>query len=144
MHLHREALLNGLGQLFGSERGIFGALLEDKNHHFAGQLVPALRTPFVRKQAEYSVLLKRRLRLVERGAREAEDQRGFADGVLVDVNLAQHLVLDLQQVVGIEEVAVLKEGMSDRLGLRVERTVPAESLALLLVVARWAHEPDCL
>ena len=70
----------------------------------------------MREQTEHSVLLKHRLRLVKRGAREAKGPRGLADGVLVDVNLAQHLVLDLQQVVGIEEIVVLKRGVGDGLG----------------------------
>ena len=46
--------------------------------------------------------------------------RSFADGLLIHVNLAEHLVLDLQQVVGIEEIAVLKQGVRDRLGLWIE------------------------
>ncbi len=60
------------------------------------------------------------------------------------MNLAQHLVLDLQQVVGIEEIAVLKQGVSDGLGLRIERAMPAKSLALLLAVGRRSHAPDHL
>ncbi len=59
MHLNPEPFLNGLGQLVRSERGIFGSLLEDKIHHLAGQLVPALRAPFVGKQAEDAILLER-------------------------------------------------------------------------------------
>src|SRR6266568_5517820 len=108
IHLNPESLLDGLDQLFRSERRIFDSLLGDKLHHLVGEFVSRLRTAFLRKQAGYSVLLKRRLCLVERGARETEGTRRLADGVLVDVNLTQHLVLDLQQVVGIEEIAVLK------------------------------------
>jgi len=130
MHLNSKPLLNGLGQLFGGEPRILGSLLDHKIHYFAGQLVPSLRATFVREQAEHPVLLKCRLRLVEGGARESESMRSFADGLLIHVNLAEHLVLDLQEVVGIEEIAVLKQRVSDRFGLRIERAMPAEGLAL--------------
>jgi hypothetical protein len=58
------------------------------------------------------------------------------------VNLAQHLVLDLHQVVGIEEVAVVKQRIGDGFRLRVEGAMAAERLALLLTVGqrRWSHE----
>ena len=112
MNLNAKPLLNGLSQLFGSKGRILGSLLHHKIHYFAGQLVPSLRTAFVRQQAEHTVLLKCRLRLVEGGARESESVRGFADGLLIYVNLAEHLVLDLQQVVGIEEIAVSGCGLS--------------------------------
>ena len=88
MHPNPKSFLNGLGQLLGSERGIFDALLENKIHHFAGQLVPALRPSFVREQAEDTVLLERRLRLLEGGTREAEGARSFADGLSIHVNVA--------------------------------------------------------
>lgn len=106
--------------------------------------MPSLRATFVREQAEHTVLLKCRLRLIKGGARESEIVRSFADGLLIDVNLAEHLVLDLQQVVGIEEIAVLKQRMSDRFGLRIERAMPAEGLALLLAVGWRGHAPDHL
>ena len=144
MYLNPETFLNSLGQLFWTECGVFGSQLKDKIHHFAGQLVSSLRTTLVRKQAEDSVLLEGRLRLVEGGAREPEGACRFADGVAVHVNLAQHLVLDLQQVVGIEEIAVLKQGVTDRLGLWIERTVAAKGLALQLAVERCVHAPDHL
>src|SRR6516225_6985640 len=144
MHLNPEPFLNRLGQLLWSQCRIFGSLLEDKLHHLAGQLVPSLRPPLVGKQAEDSVLLERRLRLVERWARESERARRFADGFSIHVNLAQHLVLDLQQVVGIEEIAVLEQGMTDGLGLWVESAVPAEGLTLLLAVGRRGHAPNHL
>ena len=49
MHLNSKPLLNGFGQLFGGQRRIFGSLLENKIHYFAGQLVPSLRAAFVRE-----------------------------------------------------------------------------------------------
>ena len=144
MHLNSKPLLNGLGQLFGSKRWILGSLLDHKIHYFAGQLVTSLRAAFVREQAEQTALLKCRLRLVKGRARESESVRSFADGFPIHVNLAEHLALDLQQLVGIEEIAVLKQRVSDRFGLRIQRAMPAEGLALLLVVGWRGHAPDHL
>ena len=60
------------------------------------------------------------------------------------MNLAEHLVLDLKQVVGVEEIAVLKQRVSDRFGSRIERAMSAEGLALLLAVGWRGHAPDHL
>ena len=40
--------------------------------------------------------------------------------------------------------AVLKQGVTDGLGLWIERAVPAKGLALHLVVGRRVHASDCL
>ena len=63
--------------------------------------------------------------------------RGLADGTIVDVNLTQHLVLDLHQVVGIEEVAVAKQRMADGFRMRIECAVTAKRLTLLRLVGWW-------
>jgi hypothetical protein len=55
--------------------------------------------------------------------------RGLAD-------VAQHLVLDLHQIVGIEGVAVVKQKMGDGFRMRVERATAAKRLALLLMSGR--------
>jgi hypothetical protein len=68
MHLKSEPLPDGFGQMHWGERWIGRSLLGDKLHHLVCQLVSALRSPLVRKQTEYSILVKRRLRLVERRA----------------------------------------------------------------------------
>jgi hypothetical protein len=58
------------------------------------------------------------------------------------VNLTQHLVLDLHQVVGIEEVAAVKQRIDDGFRLWVESAMATERLALLLTVGRggWSHK----
>ena len=108
MHLKLEPFPDGLGQLLRGQGRIAGSLLRNELHNLGGQLVAALRAAFVRKQAEESVLLKGCLRLIKRWPRKPAGVRRLADGVFVDLNLAQHLVLDLHQVVGIEEVAAVK------------------------------------
>ena len=51
-----------------------------------------------------------------------------------------------KQIVGIEEIVVLKQGMGDRLGFRIEGAVPAKGLTfLLLVEIGWrSHEQSVL
>ncbi len=134
MDLNPEPLLNGPGQLPGGERGIGRQLPGDKLHHLGGQFVSTLRAALLRQQAEYTVVLKGRLSLIKRRAGEAEGLRGLADGTIVDVNLTQHLVLDLHEVVGIEKVAVAKQSMTDGFRMRIECSMTAKRLALLRLV----------
>jgi len=72
--------------------------------------------------------------LIKRSTRKAEGPSGVADGIVVDTDPTHHLVLDLEQVVGIEKIVVVKQGMGDRLGFRIEVAVPAEGLTLSLLV----------
>src|SRR5262249_34858587 len=136
MHHESDLLLNGFGQLLQTERRIFGSLLNNKLHHFVGQFVSSLGAAFVGEQAEDSILLKGRLCLVEGGTREAESTRSLADRISVYVDLPQHLVLDLKQVVGIEELAVLKQGVDDSFRSRIEGTMAAKRLSLFLFFGR--------
>ena len=137
MHLNLEPFPDGLGQLLRGQGRICGSLLRNELHHLGSQLVAALRAALVRKQAEESVLLKGCLRLIERWTGKPEGACGLADGVFVDLNLAQHLVLDLQQVFGIEEVAVLEQRISDGFRMRVESAVTAKRLAFGFGIGWW-------
>ena len=132
VHLKLEPFPDGLGQLLRSQESICGSLLCNELHHLGSQFVAALRAALVRKQAEESVLLKRCLRLIERRTGKSAGVRRLADRALVDVNLAQHLVLDLHQVVGIEEAAVLEQGIGDGFRMRVESAVTPKRLAFAL------------
>jgi hypothetical protein len=137
MYLNLESLADGLGQLLCGQGSICNLLLSYELHNLAGQLVAALRTPLERKQAKESALLKGCLRLIERRAGKPEGARGFADGAFVDVDMAQHLVLDLHQVVGIEEVAVLEQRIGDGFRMWVESAVTAKRLAFGFGIGRW-------
>lgn len=132
VHLDLESFPDGLGQLRRRQGGVCGSLPGNEHHYFGSQFVAALRAALVRKQAEKSVLVKRCLRLVERRTGKSAGVRRLADRVLVDVNLAQHLVLDLHQVVGIEETAVVEQGIDDGFRMRVERAVTPKRLAFAL------------
>jgi len=100
----------------------------------AGQFVFALRAALVRQQAKHPILPVIILHLIKRSTRKAEGPSGVADGIVVDTDPTHHLVLDLEQVVGIEKIVVVKQGMGDRLGFRIEVAVPAEGLTLSLLV----------
>lgn len=137
MHLNLEPFPDGLGQLLRGQGRICGSLLRNELHNLGGQLVAALRAALVRKQAEQPVLLKGCLRLIERRTGKPEGVGGLADGVFVDVNLAQHLVLDLDQIGGIEEVAAVEQGKGDSLRMRVESALAAKRLAFGFGIGWW-------
>src|ERR1700752_3317245 len=79
------------------------------------------------------------LGLVERRAREPAGLGGFADWSLVDVDQSQHLVLDLQQVVGIEELAAREQGVRDAGRTRVQRGVLPQDLLLVVLGSIYRH-----
>ena len=76
------------------------------------QFVPASRPGLLWNQTGQSVQFKRRLSLIER---RREKPNAWADsliGTLLHANCTQHLVLDLHQVVGVEEVCIQTAGVS--------------------------------
>src|SRR5215203_246705 len=73
------------------------------------------------------------LGLIERRARQSESRSSFGDRCLVDLYTAKHLVLDLNQVLRIEEVAGLEERVRDSLGMRIEHAVLTKTLSLCCI-----------
>ena len=71
-----------------------------------------------------------RLRLIEGGTREAERRRAAADGLPVDAHAPHHLVLDLDQIAGVEEVGGGEERIVDPLRMRVEAALLAQRVEL--------------
>jgi len=115
-------------------------LLGDKLHHFVGKFVSSLGATFAGKEAENSLLLKHRLGLVEGWTGEPEGSCGIADGIFLDLDLTQYLVLDLEQIVGVEELVVLEQRMGDGLRPGIESAVATKRFALLPAVARRSHD----
>jgi hypothetical protein len=68
-------------------------------------------------------LLEGEVGLVERGTGKPKLVGRLGNRTVVDVDLAEHLVLDLKHVVGVEEIAALKQQLAHILRARVERTV---------------------
>jgi len=132
-----EALCNSIGQLGGGDPRLGELNSCHKLHLFLPQLVSGSRSPFVWQQTGETRLLKSCLCLIERGSREAKRFGGLADRLLVDLYLAQHLVLDLQQVFRIEELAVSKTFVLHVLWSRIQNALLPEECAFGL--ARICH-----
>jgi hypothetical protein len=62
------------------------------------------------------ILLEGFQRLIKRGPGEAESRRGASQRVPLVLHAAQHLVLDLDQISGIEKAVVGKQGIGDSAG----------------------------
>jgi hypothetical protein len=139
MNLHAEALADPLGQLIGTDTRIGGARLRDELQHRWGELVAGMRSGLVGNQASQAPLLECLLGLVERRAREPTGLGGLADRSLVDIDQSQHLVLDLQQVVGIEELAAREQRVRDATRARVERGVLPQDLLLVVLGSIYRH-----
>ena len=93
------------------------------------QLVGSMGTGLLRNQSSQTILLDGGLGLIKRGPRESGFVRRQADRGLFGLDPPQHLVLDLDQIVGIEEAVVLEQRRSDRFGVRVQDTLLAEQAA---------------
>ncbi len=77
----------------------------------------------LRKQAREASLLERSLRLIKRWPRESEGFRRLIDRRFVDLDQAEHFVLDLQQIVGIEKLVAPEGFVLDVLWPRIERAL---------------------
>src|ERR1035441_5439296 len=111
MDHHAEAFLNPFGQCRPTERWFCRPLLVDKVQYFQGELVRPTGPPLLWNQTCQTTLLEVHLRLIKRRPGHAKGRGRAAHGVLVDFDSAQHLVLDLDEILGIEEVAVLEQGV---------------------------------
>jgi hypothetical protein len=111
--------------------GRTGALvLLDHQHHFGRQLVRRLWASGLRQQSCETVALEGRFGLVEGWPREAEQARRLGLGDASLPCMSQHLVLHLQQIVGIEEPSRMKPVGLNPLGLRIEHPGLAQTVEL--------------
>ena len=104
--------------------------LFDKSQAFFAELVPMARTPLVRDQPGQTLGLESKLSLVKRRARKPKCRGRPGDGLAIGLNTPQHLVFDLESIARIEEVVLDEKGVEDLLGVRIERTLPLQSLRL--------------
>jgi hypothetical protein len=63
------------------------------------------------------------VRLVERGTGKPKLESRPGNRPVVDMDLTEHLVLDLNHIVGVEEIAALEQWMAHILRARIERAV---------------------
>jgi hypothetical protein len=111
------------GQLIEVQRGFGFALCYYELHHFQRELVTASGASLQRNQPRQPSLLEGEVGLVERGTGKPKLVGRLGNRTVVDVDLAEHLVLDLKHIVRVEEIAALKQQLAHILRARVERTV---------------------
>lgn len=123
-----QSRLDGSSERARTRWALAAALRVDKCHHLAGELVGALRAALLRQQPGQSVLRERSFGLIEGGAREAEQGGGLGLVRAFDSDLAQHLVLHLHDIAGIEESMTLEQRGVNAFGMTVQGALPFEPL----------------
>src|SRR5947209_4176303 len=121
VNLDEELSLCKLGQLREAQRWLRFLLRHEEGHYCRRKFVAALRTALQRCQPRQSGFGKTELGLIEGGAGEPKLPCSLRNRLVVDMDLPEHLVLDLNHVVGIEKVAALEQRMVHILRTRVER-----------------------
>jgi hypothetical protein len=114
-----------------------GAALFDEFEDLFGELVSSTRTALSRKQPRYSLALEIRPSLVERWPGKSKRSGATAHGLLVLVHLAKHLVLDLDQIAGIEEIVIHKQCISH--GMSIQGATLSKNSLLGIVRLSIAH-----
>ena len=126
---YAKTVCNPICQLSTGNARLGCAELGDEAHQAGRELVTGSRAAFLGQQTGEPGILKRSLSLVERWPRESENPRSLADRRFFHLDQPKHLVLHLQQIVGVEEL-VRSEGLVDDI-LRswVERTLLAQKVS---------------
>src|SRR6266571_4334431 len=120
-------LLESVCQLGGVQRGIGLQRLFESVDGLLGELVRTLRSWTLRDQTRQPLRLEDRLGLIKGRSREAEIGGCLADRLAILPHPAQHLVLDLDQVAGVEEVIAGSEGgVANRLRSRIQSMLAAQ------------------
>lgn len=88
----------------------------DERHDLGSELVRAAGPASLRQQASKTLLREGRLGLVVRRTREAKKRSGLGLLGSLDADLAQHLVLHLHKIPGVEEAFGLEPGLCSHLG----------------------------
>lgn len=137
MHIEIECLLKQLRQLARSDWFAWRKLSLEESQHLALEFVRPPRSSLPGNQPGNARFLEMCLGLVEGWPREAVFAGGGRHRCVLDGDTAQHLVLDLYRIAGIEEVALVKLGIVDLVWRRVQRAFLEEGIglcALLFVV----------
>src|SRR5207247_10528926 len=103
MNSHTKLGVDAFGQLARQEQRFVGTRLTQRGHDLGTQLVPPPRTgplPYERGQA---TARKRCLSSIESRTGKAERGCRMGDRLALRFDAPHHLVLDLDQVAGIEE-----------------------------------------
>ena len=123
MHRQAEALACEAHQLVHARRGVAGASIGEEGEHVGDELVGLSRSGLVRQQPRKAARFEGPDGLVTSRARQAEAGGAAGDRQALHAHRAQHLVLDLQQVPGVEERLLDEARVADPFGMPVETSV---------------------
>jgi hypothetical protein len=140
VHGDTELLLNLYDQVGGRRRRRCGALPEHELKDGRREFVRSVRATLPGDQPREALLCNRMLRLVERRPRQPERRCSVGHRCFVDLDAANHLVFDLQQVVRIEEVACLEQRIGYGLRMGIEDALLTECLNLCRISRVCWHE----
>src|SRR5262249_51744353 len=108
-------------------------------HNLAGQLVRFFGSTLVRHQTSQAALVEGRLSLIERWSRETKCGCRLGNRTAFFLHTAKHLVLDLNEIPHIEELAGFEQLVGDIVWTRVECSLLAESLEFGIAGRLFGH-----
>lgn len=110
--------------------------IEEKGDRFFVEFVWTFRSALAREKSGQAFALEQCLGDVKRGSGYAKGVGGIDDRAAFFLDAAQHLVLDLDHIVRIEERTVVKERFGHVAGARMGGAVVAESFLTAGALAR--------
>ena len=99
----------------------------------------AARPRLLAHQTGQSALRKGGLGLIEGGSGEAKCLGCLANRSLIDTDQAEHFVFHLQQIAGIEELAVPKQRMEDDVGAWIKCGLLPQTTLFLVFALIYGH-----
>jgi hypothetical protein len=106
-----ELLSKQLRERGGPEHRVAKLVLEEEIDDGVGELVGVSRAWALRDQARQAGAVVERLGLIEHGTGKPERLGDRGDRGPLDVNAAEHLVLDLHEIARVEELAAVEQGV---------------------------------
>ena len=136
MHLDATPLTQERCQLLAFEHpsSLLYSLDED-SHRFVVELVRPFRPALAWQQSRQALALEQCLSDIEDRAGQTKGLGRLYHRTTFFLDAAQHLVLDLHQIVRIEECAVAKERIAYTLGMRMAGALCAQGLPTTCTLA---------
>ena len=130
--MHRETESRGdlVRQGPGGNGAVGAPTLVDQRHDRGRQFVRTFRAPRFGQQSGQALVGERGLGLVVGRTRQPKQRGGLGFGGPRESRVAQHLVLDLEQIARIEEVARLEPGGPNGSGTGVEQAGSTQAFGL--------------
>ena len=126
VNTYAESLAHDFDEIDQAQCGILGTCLHQVREYIVGELVGTVWTARAGEETWHAAFGERFARLIKRRAREAKSRRRTRDRRGIDSDLPQHLVLDLDKIVGGEEDTALEERIGNVLRVGVQGAIPAE------------------